>query len=168
MRRNRRSLYETISCQALITPTSRNEIRLAVCSDNISGQIVFITFISISLIGCLWFLKWIYYNHTFSFINANEMITFMSGLDCKSDSERRGWCQSEVRGRRGRTAERHRQEVYAIYRTVWALHIAVRPPSPAGLHSPNRTTYVFLRTSTAVFIPHCVTQLCKAPEMFKM
>ena len=51
---NRHSLYEMFSCQALITLAFHNEIRLQIRSNNISGQIVFIAFISISIIACLW------------------------------------------------------------------------------------------------------------------
>lgn len=51
------SLHELISCQALITPTFHSEIRLQICSNDISGQIVFIAFISISITACLWFVS---------------------------------------------------------------------------------------------------------------
>lgn len=50
---NRHSLYEMISCRALITPRFHNEIRLQIRSNNISGRIVFIAFISISIIAYL-------------------------------------------------------------------------------------------------------------------
>lgn len=85
------------TARALITPPSHSEMRLEKDSTTISGHIVFIAFISISVISPVGDLLVLLLQSCFSCINANEIITFACGLTMNHSLNRlrvRGTSQS--------------------------------------------------------------------------